>query len=115
MFLGQFFVKNAKNDHKTYFPIKIGGKWKIRKSSEYVEMTWEVAVFGIQMALQMVIFEDIDFKFGTRIHRTSLYHIYSVFFENFRNFGYMTKIQNFEFKLTQFSKFSQIWKSEIAD
>ena len=55
-----------------------------------------------------VIFEDIDFKFGTHIHRTSVYHIYSGFLKILEIFGYMTKFQNFEFKLTQFSKFSKI-------
>ena len=51
-----------------------------------------------------VIFENIDFKFGTHILLTSVYLMYSVFLKILEIFGYMTKIQNFEFKLSQFCK-----------
>ena len=98
MFLGQFFVKNAKSDHKTsFFLIKIGENKKSENRSEYIEITWKVAVSGIQMALQRSFLKISTSNFGTQIHLTRfVLHIYSGFFKMFKTFvGMYDKLPKF--------------------
>ena len=115
VFRSVFRQEREKWPQNIFFLIKIGGKWKIRKSLEYLEITWKVAVFGIQMAFK---------KSFSKISTSNVIQIFidlvciaciPVFLKMLEIFGYRTKFQNFEFKLTQFSKYSQIWKSEIAN
>ena len=80
MFLGNVFVKNAKNDPKTSFsPSKSEENEKKQKIIGMRRNDVKSGRFRHPNGPLKVIFEDIDFKLGTHIYRTSMYHIYSGF------------------------------------
>ena len=69
MFLGQIFVKNAKNDPKTLFEASKSIKNKIRKITVKSRNDVKSACFDMFYVISQPIFEDIDLKFCTHIHQ----------------------------------------------
>ena len=114
MFLGQFFVKNAKNDPRTLFERpKSEKKIENRKNAEIAGNGVKNDRFRPSKRQNSDIFKDIPLKLCTRIHLTGLFHIYSGFLK-FENFPHFLKIILFVDCFLQFSKFSKFWKSDIA-
>ena len=106
MFMGQFFVKNVKNDPRTFFERPKSDKfWKPGKYRNRREQR-KNDPFRPSKHQNSVIFQDIYLKFCTRVHLTSSFTYIPVFwkFENFPKY----------FENNIFDYFSKFWKFEIA-
>ena len=78
MFLGQFFVKDAKNDPRTHFERPKSGNFEKRKNAEIAGNRVKKGHFRPFKRQNSDVFQDIYFKFCTRIHLTGLFQICSV-------------------------------------
>ena len=81
MYVGQIFVKKAKNDPRTLFEqSKQEEIWKLEKCpnpSEYRKR----GLFGHSKRQNSAVFQDRDLKFCTFIYLQAFFYIYSVFFQ----------------------------------
>ena len=118
VFRSRFFIKNARKwPYDIFFPIKIGEKWKIEKSSQCVEMPCKVAVFSIQKALQGSFLKISTSNLAhIFIELVSITYIFR-FLKILEIFGEYDKNSKFSSSnLTQFSKFwthLKIWDSSL--
>ena len=78
-FLGQFFVKNAKNDPRTFLNGPNRTNFGNRENTENAENSEKNCLFYLQNteSRNSVIFLDIYLKFCTHMHLTEFFHMYS--------------------------------------
>ena len=78
-FLGQFFVKNAKNDPRTFLNGPNRTNFGNRENTENAENSEKNGLFYLQNneSRNSVIFLDIYLKFCTHMHLTEFFHVYS--------------------------------------
>ena len=79
MFLGQFFVKNAKMTLEHFLNGLNRTNFENRKNAEFARNGMKNDRFRPSKRRNSGIFQDIYLKFCTRINLTGLFHIYSGF------------------------------------